>query len=184
MPSEKSKAEASLEPLPDGVPEEMRVLMEAVGRERRMHFIYAVATLLVGLGFLSADLYGILNELPPRVIYRAFGIMGLGITAVLLWKSRSLRDPFRTPFVRMIRETPGEILWFYELRSNSMFATLPFIRLHMRDGDSLQMSVPPKKAREALELVERIAPHAIRGYSKENEKDYLELISMEKDAKA
>ncbi|MCU0566689.1 MAG: hypothetical protein MUF49_08845 [Oculatellaceae cyanobacterium Prado106] len=106
----------------------------------------------------------------------AAGGAGLLTTGFLLHYARIQS----VPIYRVIRDTPEEIVWFYEGSTRNrvdgvQVSTERWVVVHLRNGKGLQLrSLHPAAVQSVLDMIRQRSPQAVFGYSEAVAQQYLQ----------
>lgn len=153
-------------------------LLAASIRSTRTMFVIAA------LGILAAVALSILAIVYDDTATRGMAI-GLGVFAGVcglleVWAVYKVAQhwvPERAPVARILLDRPDDVVWIYvqEVQGQAYGVQMRKhnIKLALADGRTLlTLSVPHKRKDELLELLARLAPRAVFGYSRELAKRY------------
>jgi hypothetical protein len=89
--------------------------------------------------------------------------------------------PENAPIARLLRERCSDILWVYPTESRARYsgaeiARFHFIVLRTRQKETRMLAVRDGEKQRAMDLLTAIAPHALRGFTEENQKAFEERV--------
>lgn len=154
------------------------VITDSLRRTRTLTFsvglgIVAFAGFMIWLGVSGADRTASTGtNIAVAVIGGIFAVFGLLIVA----RGFGLLSIEGSWIMQLILQRPQEIVWIYEQVVQHAVAgdvsAMSSVYLWFADGRSYNISVQREDARALLSELSRRAPHALLGFTKENEEQY------------
>jgi hypothetical protein len=123
---------------------------------------FLVAAIAAGIGFSQ-------QKLTPMIIGLGGAAAGAGLLSFGFFLHYARIES--VPVYRVLRDTPEEIVWFYEGNTRNrvegiQVSTEHWIAIHLRNGKCLQLrSIHPTAIQPILDTVRQRAPNAVFGYS-------------------
>lgn len=149
------------------------MLKKALIKNRNKQFLYAVALMLIGLGFVVVP-----QTYHPNILIM-FDVLGFALFIAGLYigiVNTKILDISNSKVMRLT-ESPEKVVWIY----HEVLISMPFgiktmsratIFLNLDDGGYDFFQIPPEKAESLLEHLRGVFPDATFGHSVEKEQLY------------
>jgi hypothetical protein len=169
------------------VDEQLGLIRQAVRRTRFYSAVLAVgllafAYIMYGLCFLGWDRT---SHLTQAAQWFVAGFIGLIVvcSVLLLYRFVTLLNINNAFIVRVMTEHPERILWVYETIVSSVKSPATkghHVYIWFTNGKVYAVSAKPDNVRPLIDAIASFAPHALRGYTPENQARYNALLAEAK----